>query len=433
MSKTAEDFSRVATSREFVDLWRAVVEEPCSYLAFKDMTMPEGFEPKDLWPVFSMLRRNAGVVCSVKPWAIVDDDTSWFYIPKSVADDQQTLMVLANDSSFLGTYLRQHSQTDFSLLSPLFNEVSTLAKRDGIDMEPVEVGRIWVGAQSPKTPEECIIRNLSKLFGDMGRYKTRKLSMMLIQDLHDLLIEGVGELDLPRRTLYSPDIYAMDRVNSPDFAQEMLEAAVELARSNRRFRNPVLICTEIGGVFWDLPVFPSLNCLTELLVRRLFFIQHELSALSYVRFGHFREEFNGKEGLLGRYEQEFHVIREEAGTSQGLDVSLIYISHLEAYLSAARELEEIAHRAAAKRESTMAKLKSLEDINDRQRKILMMALTHPGFSLRIQDFAKAFGVVYSTARNDLEDLAARGFLICEKRGRAFSYRVNRIELKRIGI
>ena len=433
MDRVAETFTRVATSKEFVQLWRAIVEEPCSYLAFKEMKMPEGFEPQDLWPVFCMLRRNAGVVCSVKPWAIVDEDTSWFYLPKTVTDDQQTLMVLAHDSSFLGTYLRQHSQTDFSLLSPLFNEVSSLAKQDGIPMEPVEVGRIWVGAQTPKTPAQRVIRNLSKLFADMGRYKSRKLSVMLIQDFHDLLIEGVGELNLPRKTLYTPDIYVMDRVTSPDFAQEMLEATVELARSNKRFRNPVLICTEIGGVFWDLPVFPSLNCLTEFLVRRLYFIQRELSALSYVRFGHFREEFNGREGLLGRYEQEFHVIRDEVGTEQGLDVSLIYISHLEAYLAAARELEEIAHRAATKREGTLQKLKSLDDLNDRQRKILMMALSRPGFSLRIQDFAKAFDVVYSTARNDLDDLAGRGFLICEKRGRAFSYRVNRIELKKLGI
>lgn len=433
MSEFTARFTHATITPAFVNLWREIVERPSSYTAFKSMPMPEEFSPQELWQVFNMLRRHAGVTCAVKPWAYVDEDVSWFYIPKSVSDDQNTLAVLANDDAFLGTYLKQHAQTDYSLMTGVFDEVSALAKNDGINIEPVAVGRIWTGAQAPKTPEERVIRNLARAFNDMPRYRSRKISAMLFQDIHELLIEGVGELNLKRRRPYSPDIYRMDRVMSPEFAEEMVDAVVELARSGKRFRNPVLVCTEISGVFWDLEVFPSLNCLTEFLVRRLFFLQKELTALSFVRFTHFRRQQAGESGLLNRYEEEYRLIKEEVGTAQGLDVSLIYISNLEAYLQGARELEQIAQTSAARMEATTAKLKSLEDINPRQRRILMMALSRPGFSLQIQDFVKAFGVAYSTARGDLDALAQRGLMICQKKGRAFTYRINRVELKKLGI
>lgn len=413
--------SDIIASDEFVGAWRAAVEAPITRNFLEDIDPPKGVSQSNLWDALCTLRRHAGTTCVVLPWSKVDKDVSWYYIPKTTGDDIARLAALGSEESFLGSYLLRNKRSDFEILSSVFQEVVSLAQRDGIDISQGHVGRIWLGAKPPSTQIERVIKNVAKLFYSLERLKNRRLSVMMIEDIHDMLLEGVGDLHIERRRMFQDGLYWPERVNSHDFAMQMLENVVELARSERRFRSPVLISIEMTDIFWDLPVFDELNALTEFLVRRVFFLQHNLGVLSYVPYSATRESISSD--LIAAYQEGFLGNRKAVRTSEGLDCSLLYIGAIQTYLSGARDLEDIMRHASERNKAIRHKLDNASGLNDRQKGFVVMAATRPGYSFTIKDYESAFSVVYSTARSDLIELAERGYLVCKKKSRNFTFRI----------
>ena len=68
-----------------------------------------------------------------------------------------------------------------------------------------------------------------------------------------------------------------------------------------------------------------------------------------------------------------------------------------------------------------AALRKYPGLNLRQRSLLSHAIQHPHETYTFDAHRNAHGVVYQTARNDLIDLAEKGFLKKEKRGKEFVF------------
>ena len=84
-----------------------------------------------------------------------------------------------------------------------------------------------------------------------------------------------------------------------------------------------------------------------------------------------------------------------------------------AHLESEEEREDVLRRRIAE----------LADLTRRQKGILSYMVSHAGEVFGISEVPERFGVTYQTARTDLMQMEARGYLRVEKVGRAYSYTV----------
>ena len=103
------------------------------------------------------------------------------------------------------------------------------------------------------------------------------------------------------------------------------------------------------------------------------------------------------------------------------DLTYFLLYHADVAMQAIRSLHEYIEQRTAALQKVAEELPGDEDLNHRQRALILHDLRHPGFRYSVESHRASHGVVTQTARTDLESLVARGLLLRKKSGRAFVY------------
>lgn len=104
------------------------------------------------------------------------------------------------------------------------------------------------------------------------------------------------------------------------------------------------------------------------------------------------------------------------------DATYFLLYHLHVIRSAIDELHAYLARKMAEVRRAEALVRGAAELNHRQKALVAHALRHPGGTYSIRAHQNSQGVVYQTARTDLLDLAARGYLRQQRVGRTFEFR-----------
>lgn len=120
-----------------------------------------------------------------------------------------------------------------------------------------------------------------------------------------------------------------------------------------------------------------------------------------------------------RYERALQYVRTDDG-----DLTYLVDLYLRALWQSLRKLERTLDDDEAMVQQARARLADAVvrfGLNDRQLRLVLHALEHPGSRYEIADHQRRHGTTYQTARTDLLGLAEFGLLEQSKRGRAFVF------------
>lgn len=394
----------------------AIVDAPLSFREFEQLPMPPGVSAHELWRHFAVLRRCAGVTFSVKPWFRTPLDISWAYITKKTRRELSELSELAGKGSALNTAL-DAAPVSIGLAPFVLEEIAAACHRDGFDIPAERLKKLWYGQVSPESSEEHAVANLIAVWRDSNRYASSSLTAALVERIHDELTVGIGELcHLSPAFMFSTPNLWIERLTDRSFVEHCLFTAIADASTATSTEDLFIAFHEASAVFWDLHYFPSLNGLTELAVRRVFFSQHGMPVLSYVPFTTLSTRSSHQPNRS--FTKDFDHLIAHALNSEGLDNTLMFAKTITTFLEGLLQVKTAVEGFLRQMEHDEQKLENLQGLNHRQRECLSVLAHEPGMTMKVKTYADLFGVVRATARADLYSLVRLGHLKVETIDRA---------------
>lgn len=403
-------------SKEFRAALKSVLEEPTRYSDFLRFPMPEGYSHAEIWSIILALQKELGQTSKVKPWfKNLGKDEVWYYVPKTTLRDLDSLSSIAATQSHLNRYVRRNEKNDQGLLPAVWEEIASLARRDGLPVTEREIKELWLGNSRAANAAEQVIVNLSTAFYDIKKLvHNNYFSRVLITNIHEMIVHGVGELELIRQPYFSVNLAEQARLTSPEYVSETLDAIVQTVRSISTMQDIIIEANEISYCLWDIPYVPSLRCLTEFLIRRAYFLLQDLPAFSYFPFSSKIEQLNGP------YVQT-HESENTADGQEGINSTWIYAGGVKAYLESARDMIATIEQLETESNNITARIENMASLNARQKVFAINASQNPTKAYKVQDYIAMHDIAYATARQDLLALVNMGLLSMRKDGKAFVF------------
>lgn len=135
-----------------------------------------------------------------------------------------------------------------------------------------------------------------------------------------------------------------------------------------------------------------------------------------LRHGYEMAEFLSISGPIDRSPKAYYLAFAYTETDDG-DLTYFILHQLQVMRAALDELTEHLKKRARRMAALASAVAEFDSLNHRQRALLQRAVRHPLESYTLEGHANAHRVHYQTARNDLLELEARGYLRAERVGK----------------
>jgi Fic family protein len=313
---------------------------------------------------------------------------------------------------------------DRYIASSLIEEAITSSQLEGASTTRRVAKEMLESRRAPRTHDERMIWNNHHAMEWVRANRDRALSRDAVLELHRIVtaeaLDG-GNDGAGRFRRADEDVVVVDRdrdevVHVPPAAAELdlrMDALCTFANApedGETFLHPVV--RSILVHFWlahDHP-FVDGNGRTA---RALFY-------WSLLHRGYWLAEFLSISRILRKapaaYARAFQLSEDV-----DRDATFFLLHQLHVLRHAADDLFAYVKRKARELREVELRLRERDDLNHRQLAVLARLMRHPLEVWTVQRHRTAHAVAYDTARNDLLALARKGFLVEEKRGKAFSF------------
>lgn len=407
MAIAPDELLEILSDKRLIELRR---QADTSIFVKKDLEcfkMPAGLDPDTAWKVLTAIRYQTASLLPFETYQDIGYTTeTWYTFPRSMFINLKKLEVLCSQGSFIDVTLNSLISS-FPVQKLLEKELSHAFQIESMAIDATRIHAVFMGETTEAQGVDRIIKNFQRLVFGLDSYKDRAVTQGLIEELFYKLIDGAESFDPPRRTSRSYKPFPKSRYHD---RRETLSAICSLADiDNDPLLHPILRVICISWFMWDFEAVPRFNALIEILLRHILFKRWELPSLCWVPFCD-----NGKYIGSDVYFDALH------DCGYGLDSTYLFCKIVEYLLEGVEEVAGIADRATSlSREINEA---FSEELNPRQRSILLNMLLAPESVLRIEPHRQAYRITYPTARNDFYDLVAKGFLQKGQEGRAFVFK-----------
>lgn len=310
---------------------------------------------------------------------------------------------------------------DRYILHSLAEEAIASSQLEGASTTRRVAKEMLLSGRSPRTKDEQMIANN---FEAMSLIRTRRdepLTARMILELHRVLTRDtmdandIGRLRRPEEPVTVQE-HATGRVlHVPPDASELPRRLEELCAFANASEDDVFIHPVVRAVLlhfmlaFDHP-FVDGNGRTA---RALFY-------WSLLRQKYWIAEFLSISRVIqkapAKYTRAFLLTETDH-----FDATYFVLHQVDVINEAIADLYKYLERKAREVRQTEKLLQDPSRFNHRQRALLAHALRHPTANYTIDAYRREHGVVYQTARADLLDLAAAGFLTKHEVGRAFVF------------
>jgi len=251
----------------------------------------------------------------------------------------------------------------------------------------------------------------------------QEISIRMIQNLHRIVTDGALDFGVPGAFRTEADETVVGNILEDDYVppapekmKVFLESFIEWINTSSygsQSIHPVIKASILHFYFVYLHPFPDGNGRTA---RALyyFYLNKHYNAMPYLSISH----------VIGKkrraYDQSILDVEK-----QGTDLTFFIHYSCEITTEAIDNLRfMVEHYSAANRLEKVLGERSLE-LNKRQNQILRYLLRPDIAYVDLKKYQKLYKIVYETARNDLQSLEEKGFLVSKKIGKKFIYQLKK--------
>lgn len=310
---------------------------------------------------------------------------------------------------------------DRYVVESLMEEAITSSQLEGASTTRKVAKLMLEQGRPPRTKDERMIFNNFQAMELMRRNAHVPLTTSLLLELHETITRDTldpGEEGRLRRG--DEPITVQDRASG-----EILHVPPDARELPGRLRQLCAFANDSGGAVFIHPVVRAIVIHFMLAYDHPFVDGNGRTARalfywSMIRQGYWIAEFLSISRIIQRAHMQYSRAFLFTETDRG-DLTYFLLHQLEVIQRATDDLYAYLERKGRESRQVELLLKEGSVLNHRQRELLAHALHHPDASYDIQSHRRRHGVVYQTARQDLLDLEAAGFLKRDQVGRAFSF------------
>jgi Fic family protein len=314
------------------------------------------------------------------------------------------------------------------VMHSLFQEAVTSSQLEGAATTRAAAKEMLRSGRPPRTRGEQMILNNFLTMQRIGEWKHRALDDQLIFGIQRMVTEktlddpdAAGRLRREDEKITVQDTITDEVFYSPPPAAQLAQrlrklcefangSVLDVGKARGRFIHPVVRAILLH--FWlayDHP-FVDGNGRTA---RALFY-------WSMLRQGYWLFEFVSISEILVKAPAQYSMSFLHTETD-GNDATYFLLYQCEVIRRAIASLHEYIDRKSKELRVIETALKGSPQLNHRQQALVTHALRHPGMRYSIEEHRRSHGIVYETARSDLQEVARLGLLEPRKFGRAFMY------------
>jgi len=386
---------------------------------FLNQPLPPGMSATATWELLHALGRDMGVPVPIPD---LDGNEYWYRRPYHLTDTANAVGCACRTGSRLQRIMNSAESRHF-LLSLRIGEMIASARLDGLEISAADARAMVRCTRQPKTPIERLVFNIVGLSNRVDDYLGRRFSIELFREFAAILLEGVDADALPR-TRPPLGIIALEyddeRIRGTEERQMTYIAAYANHEAGDDFDLPVLRALLLPDVFQLYRPVGKVSTQVGRLVGQLYALKHDLPVLSLLPISQAKLDFEtgriaAPDVCMDLEEYKVLVVRApgDATPHHALEAELAMLTlraverEATAWERRDREIREILRREPL--------------LNQRQRSILHRAMRSPDAEFRIRYHQRNHSIAYTTARRDLLELADKGYLKQELRGKAFVF------------
>lgn len=373
--------------------------------------MPQGFSHEEGWALITLGRH-----ANFKTASFVDKNGRPFsyWIPDSLQKDLHNVDVWAGGNFVTDTANALPEREQFVIRS-LMDEAIASSQLEGAATTTQKAKELLHTGRTPRDRSEQMILNNWETMQFIREKRKAVLTKEFITEIHQRMTEAT--LDHPEdagqfRTRNDIVVeYQGETVHvPPDFTtlSGRMDAFCEFTNNDdeKKWIHPVIKAAMLH--FWlayDHP-FHDGNGRTARALMYWYLLSRDYLLFEYLAISRYIQR------APGQYVRAYlHTETDEN------DLTYFLFYNLKAITQACDEAQSYIHRKQKELTSLSAALRKCPGLNLRQRSLLTHAMQHPHETYTFDTHRNAHGIVYQTSRNDLLDLAEKGFLKKEKEGR----------------
>lgn len=414
---------------EFLELARRAWMAPLSRAAVEVSQLPAGYQADEVWEALVRLRRAQGYRSPRNMRTTSKSVADWHNVTEQLHRTLFELDRKTRQGSLLDELARARDGRAFVMQQYIEEAICNL-RFDGYELEYEDARAVLLGERAVATDAERIAVNFHLLMRVLPKLADeRPFDADTLVYFHERLTEGVegpGTLDdscgqgrhLPRSPLEEHYVAVTDAA-AIDRASLQMPIDVANGLGSEPTRHPIMASMLVNCQFWRAPLFPTCNNLMGCVASRFYLVSEGYPVFRFVPKIRILEKW--KQG--GYAEAAAFTYREAlAEVEHAKDWTLYYDTVMSLMLREVSAMEQTLTRRAARDDEALAAVERIPYLAHRQREVLRQAVLVPGAEFTIAEQKSRYGVVYSTARADLESLVARGLLERVQRGQAYIYK-----------
>lgn len=315
---------------------------------------------------------------------------------------------------------------DRYIVNSLIEEAITSSQLEGAATSRQVAKEMIRSGRPPRDKSEKMILNNYRAMQFVRELRDVDLSPSLICEIHKIVTEDtLDNPDMAGRIQSNPD--PDDRVLVFGDEGQVIHRPPPVQELPKRLEHLCAFANEIDRGAWVHPVLRALTIHFMMGYDHYFEDGNGRTARavfywSMLRQGYWLTEFLAISRILkrapARYARSFVLTEQDDG-----DLTYFFIYHLGVIQRAIGELNEYLAAKVQEIQQTKSRLAATAgEYNHRQLALLELAMKDPLATFTAQSHATSHNVSGETARQDLQDLEARGLLLRQKRGRRFQWK-----------
>lgn len=420
---------RLLDSPEFLALLRRAWMAPLPRAAVEAAPLPAGYDANEVWEALVCLRRAQGYRSPHNLRTVSESVADWHNVTEQLHRTLFELDRKTRQGSLLDRLARARDGRTF-VTQQYIEEVICNLRFDGYELEYEDARAVLLDERPATTDAERIAVNFHLIMRQLPALADeRPFDDDTLVGFYEQLTEGVegpGPLTsscgeayrLPRSPLEEHYVAVTD-LASIDRASLQMPIDVANGLGSEPPRHPIMASMLVNCQFWRAPLFPTCNNLMGCVASRFYLAGEGYPVFRFVPKIRILEKWK-QGGYAGAAAFTYEEALAEVGRSK--DWTLYYDTVMSLMLREVGAMEQALARRAARDDEALEAVERIPYLAHRQRDVLRRAVLVSGAEFTIAGQRSRYGVVYSTARADLESLVDRGLLERVQRGQAYIYK-----------
>jgi len=411
---------KLALSQETKTLLQKTNEDYLYWDKFKYLQMPDGISPEIAWAFLKLNRSNYLRQVSLLN---IDQTPFGFWLPDSILRELHYIDQHAGGNIMADGPELDSGARERYIISSLMEEAIASSQLEGAATTRKKAKEMLRTNRKPHNKAEQMIINNYRTITEIKDFVGKPLTPEIINYLQASMTRGTlddpdtggrirNENDGP---IVVADIADGKTLHTPPPANELpqrIKLLCEFANSKEgdRFIHPVIKAILLH--FWlayDHPYVDG-NGRTARALFYWYMLSHQYWLFEYLSISRII--------LRSRIQYSKAYLYSELDDS---DITYFVVYHLRTIHLALEELHNYLGKKQRKQREVIQQLKKYPGLNHRQYALIQHALKHSDYFYSVESHKNSHGVVYETARRDLMELVAGGFLEKFRRGKTYYF------------